>query len=1066
MPAPFAHLSRSAKFSIPPRPPDQLRRPRLLDFLHNHIHRRLLLISAAAGYGKTTLLADFAHDTDYAVVWYRLDETDRDLTALTTALTAAIQNAFPAFETTASQMPSPEAVAATFNRELSLSVNDYFVLAFDDFHLVEESEAVRRFFDALVADLPEQAHIILVGRTIPPLHLARLAARQQVAGLSEEHLRFDAQEVQALLELRRHAVSLAEAEQMAAKTEGWITGILLTSHALWDGLIANWVKARPITGPLYDYLAAEVLGQQPPTLRRFLLEAAVLPEMEPAVCDAVLGRADSADLLEQAEARRLFITSVGDEQRSYQFHHLFHEFLLDQLSAQDPARLQTVRVAAADWYAANGLPEAAVTFYGLAGQLARAARLVDENARALFVAGRFATLRQWATQLASLAHDLPRLHLYLAKVDTDAGQLEHAEANLRVAADGFARQGHAAGQVEVNLQLSWVRNREGQFETALNLARTAQAQARAGGWRMTEALAWRGMGVCYLALRQLAEAELALQTSTHLFPTADSHYDVALAYNDLALVFRIQGKAAQAAQAQQKALRVWRERALAWPLGVALNNVGLDLHMLGQYDAALRTYREALEWAWRAGHVQAEALILAGQGDVLTDLADSEAASQLYREAMAKAEEVNDTALSAYLCRAMARLDYFAGQWVSAQEWLRRAAMVAPQKQALTPLANTEALRGMILVEMGQRAEGRRVLEAVCAELEQSGGLVDLAQTVFFRACAEYREGDVSASATSLARAFELAERIGYDQMLLSEARAARDLLEAAAAWPAVGARASNLLQRARALPGLRAKLQQSGALPEIAQASLPDQIVLHVQALGRGRVVLGAAETSRAAWESQRTRELFFYLIDQAPVPRDAVLQLFWPDKPTARASANLRQTLYRMRRAVGHEVVVITEAQECRLIADMQVDYDVVRFEAEARAALALPIGDGRRLGGLAAAAARYTGEYLADLPVDWALARRRALSDLHTHVLRTYAGELMNLTRYAEARNILSRALEEEPLDDGLHEQMLLCLNGQGRRHEVVEHYRRYREALRLNLGLDPPPRIMALYARLIE
>ena len=95
MSAPFAHLSRSAKFSVPQRPPDQLRRPRLLDFLHSHIHRRLLLISAAAGYGKSTLLAEFAYDTDYPVVWFQLDEADRDLAALAASLTAAIQNAFP-----------------------------------------------------------------------------------------------------------------------------------------------------------------------------------------------------------------------------------------------------------------------------------------------------------------------------------------------------------------------------------------------------------------------------------------------------------------------------------------------------------------------------------------------------------------------------------------------------------------------------------------------------------------------------------------------------------------------------------------------------------------------------------------------------------------------------------------------------------------------------------------------------------------------------------------------------------------------------------------------------------
>jgi DNA-binding SARP family transcriptional activator len=205
--------------------------------------------------------------------------------------------------------------------------------------------------------------------------------------------------------------------------------------------------------------------------------------------------------------------------------------------------------------------------------------------------------------------------------------------------------------------------------------------------------------------------------------------------------------------------------------------------------------------------------------------------------------------------------------------------------------------------------------------------------------------------------------------------------------------------------------------------------------------------------------------LLDRSPVTRNEVLETFWPEKPLARAVANLYQTLYRLRRVMGCDVVTLEE-QECRLIPDFAFEYDVARFEKQARLALSIPATDLQQLGQLAAAAQLCTGEYLADLSTDWTLARRTALNELQVKVLQEYAAALMRVTRYTEARDILAKALELEPFEDHLHEQMLICLARLGRRHEVVDYYRRYREILRVELGLDPPVAVRTLYSSLIS
>jgi DNA-binding SARP family transcriptional activator len=209
----------------------------------------------------------------------------------------------------------------------------------------------------------------------------------------------------------------------------------------------------------------------------------------------------------------------------------------------------------------------------------------------------------------------------------------------------------------------------------------------------------------------------------------------------------------------------------------------------------------------------------------------------------------------------------------------------------------------------------------------------------------------------------------------------------------------------------------------------------------------------------------MLFFLVERAPVQRAEVLQTFWPDKPQARASANLRQIAYRVRRATGHDWWE-TDEEAIRLKPGLSLDYDVRRFERQARAALGLLYGDLRRVGALASTIALYTGDYLADLTVEWARDRRRELSELHINARLAYADELLGLLRYAEARDTLLPAIEADHYRSDLCERMLNALAGLGRRHEVSDHYRRYCDLLQRDLGLDPPPELRALYARLIQ
>jgi ATP/maltotriose-dependent transcriptional regulator MalT/DNA-binding SARP family transcriptional activator len=950
-------------------------------------------------------------------------------------------------------------------REMAAHQDDYFILVLDDFQVISNEPAAIVLINALLAQLPEQAHLLIAGRILPRLNYAVLMAQDQLAGLDEAKLRFTAEEVQALFRLRNQLeVPRETAQDLVDNAEGWITGILLTSHLLWQGLVAKLVEARASDSPVFEYLAAEVLEQQPAELQRFLLESAVLPDMEALVCDAALGRSDSAERLREAQSRRLFVSTVGEDTPAYQYHHLFRDFLLARLRAQKPERLRQIQSGAARWYAEHDMPEAAVTYYVQAADLEAAAQLAESEARRLYDQGRFATLRQWAEQLAPVAQHVPRLFLFVGTADLDSGKLNRALRAFDQADAGFAVAGQQSSRIGVEIRRCIAIYQQGRFDEARIRLDAAAAEAEINAPPTTLALALRHLGNSYLALGRASDAEAALSRARALWANAADGFNLGLTLADLSAVYRVRGKSALASQAQHEALNLLRSAGAVLPLVHLLNNIGWDMYMLGQYEAAMSTYAEAIEWARRGGVQHLERSVLEGQAAILADLGDVTTAASIYNRLLQQSDEVAERHILIYVCAGLARIDRRGGNFSSALEWVRRAQLHQQGYHAALPMSNVAGLHAILQVEIGHAEAGLIELRQVVADQENAEAVTDLAQSLFYCACAKYRTGQPEAAAADLNRAFDLAEQVGYEQMLLREAPMAADVLEGLRQHPAVGQRAAGLSTRSANLAAARTRLAARGVLMASEAPAPPAPSGLEVYSLGRVRVVKDGVELQRGAWTAQRARDLFLFLVDRMPVSREAVLTTFWGEFAQARAIANLNQTLYRLRKALGTDVVVLEDTL-CRPGDGLTLVHDATEFEHEARAALAMPRTALQRLGTLDRAAHRYTGDYLPDMDMSWAVERREALRQLFLNVLLHLADEYMLYTQFGDARAVLERALTAEHLRDDFHSRMLTCLAALGRRHEMVDHYQRYRETLRAELGLDPPPELRQLYARLI-
>jgi LuxR family transcriptional regulator, maltose regulon positive regulatory protein len=1060
---PFLSPRQKARF-YPPKPLEgELERSRLLEAVQTNIFRKITLLCAAPGYGKTTLAGQFARSADFPVAWLQLEEGDRDAAVFCEDVLTAFQFAVKDWEPASPVlvgMPAveekPDALGSALAGTLDRKLSDFTALVIDDFHLVGDSPPILDLMNAFLREIPPALHLLLISRYVPTLRITPLVALQQAAGFSEEHLRFTPAEIQDLFAVRNHiSLPKAEAETMAASNEGWVTGILLSSHLLWKGLpLGGGIGGRD---QVYHFLASEVLEQQPDPLRHFMLEASVLHDMDPVACDFVLERKDSRSMLAELDARRLFVFSAGQEQPTYRFHNLFQDFLRATIRARDPSKYKALLVRSAEWNMKAGFIEVAFSYFVQAEEFSRAAKLAEVNVPKYYESGRFQILQEWARCLYPLRLEVPTLFGCVGMTYTDSGEFPRAEEYLNIAGLGLERSQDKSRLNSLQTSRAWLAYRKGDFPAGLALAEDLLRRGRADGVKSADLrLAACHAGLCVDAMGRPGDAVDYFRQALAMFPESDRSYDKARTITLLANALHAAGQTAEAYVLQRRALAQWKELGYPGPIAIALNNLAYNQHMMGQLEESEASYSDALEWSRKSGDKHSQLLIFAGLGDLSKDRAEYAKAAGFYSAADRFAEDSEDLTMLVYIYRARADLNRRLKNFPAAMEWAHRAGELS-EMETPTVEAEDQVFHGAVLEEMGNRKEALDALTHAVEALErESAPASEEAEARFLLARSQFRSGSVPDAERSLRAAFDLAYGYGSDQNLVREAPGAADLLEGFFTHATMGGLCVSLLDRAK-----RQTVREDRGGRETIPA---EPIGLSVRALGSLEIHWSGKEIPRSAWASQKTKEVFLFLVDRAPVGRDELLTVFWPEMPSGRAQANLYQTLYRIRRAIGTDVLVLKNLI-CQFADNMSLDYDVESFEKDARHALAVPITDPQRLAGLERTAGLFQGEYLKDVAVDWAGQRREELNQIFLTLVREQADEYLSLCRYEEGRLAVIRGLAIDPYRDELHQRMLKILGALGRKHEVVDHYQKYVYLLRKDLGLDPPLETRSLYASLI-
>ena len=771
-------LLLSTKMTIPRTQLKLVERPHLVAQLDSGLRRRLTLVSAPAGFGKTTLVAAWADGLDVPVAWLSIDGGDNDPARFLSYLIAAFGHtetelsdhnlAFPNDAATSRQETVLTALINALNR-----VTDDRFLVLDDYHLITSAQ-VHSAVEFLLDHLPPNLHMVIATRADPPLPLARLRGRGHLVELRAADLRFtEAEAVAFLADVMGLTLRPQDVARLTRRTEGWIVGLQMAAISM-RGREDTAAFVEAFAGShryVMDYLLEEVWEQQQPDVQQFLLGTSVLDSMSAPLCEALLGATGSAQtVLESLERANLFITALDERRVWFRYHRLFADLLRQRLQRQHPEWVVPLHSAASRWYAAQQMAAEAIDHALAAQDYDRAAGLIGQAAEATLARSELMTFLAWVGSLPEdAAVRWPALAIYVAWARFWSGQygedidvwLDHLDA---------LPEGQPGRTAALRAAVALYQGQMPELALQLQVAQTQLSE---------DDVLFGGMLSVLQALHRLDSDD----------PYGDGGFFMEVAQKNIALgnvmaatmtlsslaELRLrQGRLNEAEDVYQQAVALARDAAgeLLPVAGQALVGLGTVALMRCDIQRAAEHALKGMEIGSRVGEIFAvDGVLLLAR--VRRAEGDYDASMELLERARRFAVAFDATDID----DRMVALE-FADHWVSAghlppvRQWAESEGLL-PVEHAIdvggTDTGPVSRIRKYELVTVARlllaerhNTEAQLALEWSAERLEARGRVFFLAEVLALHALAQARLGDRAAALRSLQRALELSEPSGY----------------------------------------------------------------------------------------------------------------------------------------------------------------------------------------------------------------------------------------------------------------------------------------------------------------
>jgi LuxR family maltose regulon positive regulatory protein len=848
----------TTKLYIPPVRPSLVSRPRLIERMSGGMHRQLTLISAPAGFGKTTLLGECAARCGLLVAWFSLDESDNDPARFLAYLIAALQSieadigkeALSALD--AAQAPPIASLLVGLINQLA-AVPAPFVLVLDDYHLI----GARPIHDALTFLLnhqPPQMHLVISTRADPPLPLARLRARGELAELRQNDLRFTTEEAAAFLnKIMGLSLSAEHVAALETRTEGWIAGLQMAAlslqgHSQDPAARSEFVQA--FTGShrfVLDYLVGEVLELQPAAIQEFLLKTSILERLTGPLCDAVAGSQRTGDpatatapvmagysvsqsILEQLETANLFVVPLDDDRSWYRYHRLFADLLRKRLAHTSPDLVPALHRRASEWHEQQGLMAPAIDHALAAHDFERAARLIEGSVEATLMRSEITTFLNWVGRLPDeWVRSRPTLCFFHAWALLMSGRspdvVEQRLQDVASVQEAVESSGAMAGRMAA--LRAYLMLFQADTLRAAELCQQAMETLPANDRFLRSIVAWI-LSVARLANGSLEDGSQALQEVARMSQEMGNPLIAVAALCHQAKLQMRQGRLHTAQETLQRALHLATDaQGRRLPIACkALIGLGELKREWNDLKAAADDLAESIELAKQWSELLAFDAYFPlmrtrlAQGDVGAAREALETARQI--AGRSETTEIDDSVADLQQAQFLISQGDFEG----AMRWAERRGLAAGLSSEPRPglerqdliAARMRKYELLVLARLficqDRPSEALELLESLLVQARQWGRIDLIVQSQILRALACQAEGRDAQAIDALVEALSLAEPGGYMRILLDEGEPMVRLLRRAAARGVAPAYVAKLLA-AFGSESAKAALPQTRSLVE-----------------------------------------------------------------------------------------------------------------------------------------------------------------------------------------------------------------------------------------------------------
>lgn len=1083
-----------SKLLVPRPAPVSLPRPRLVDRLISNLEHPVTLVTANAGSGKTTLVADFVRIVGRQCVWFQLDRADADPSVFLAYITLGIRQLIPDFGQAMlsylQQAPGeirehPEHAVDVLLNEVVERVEQQLILVLDDYHHLGTETVVHAMVDRLLAYLPDVLHTIIISRDLPPLQLARLRSQDRLAIIDRGDLLFTNEETQAFF---RQAVGLElTAQQLAeyrVRTQGWVTALQLLRQVVQRKLLGGQIgvdeEAVAVLEPvevfrssereIFDYFAEEVFKDEPEHIRHLLLRLSLLERIELEMCARLYPDANCSTILPALVRRHVFVTIASDGGgEEYRLHPLFQSFLRRRMILESGrAAVTAEHVLIADYFLGRDNWDQAIHHLLAAGEFERAAAVISKRGLLSSASGSLASFVTYSDAIpVDVLERYPRALASRAEVARLRGEYDLAQTWFRRAAALLHDQDDREGEAEALHSLATIARRRGDFTEAFDYLDRATELTDKGS--LVRIKCGNTRGLCLVSLGNWTGAErsfrAALQSAEERH---DEHYARLIVHN-LGLPAMIRGDFGEALRWLRRLLRDDREDATPVPQEATAHlNMARCYLYRGDLTACEEHLEHALERCQLFNLTGTRAETLEAYGNLYRERRDTARAMEFYGRAARSYEEAGIDIVGCELLEEQAILRLETGDVAAARGLLDQLISARCALKNELGIQTATLARSRVLLAMDEHELARVELEPVLKYFHQHGLYFYEAQACMALALCDLVAGRDVPILKPLRRALDLAARYDYEYWLKREV-----------------AEHAGLFASKEVIEFLPPELRE-----ELATYSTPTEPV----AAGAVQVVtpkplanltinmLGPVEIFRDplwpfaadAWTTRRARDILCYITSRRHrrASKDVIIEVFWQDADFDAVSRNFHPTISHIRKGLNSnqplkQNFLLYRDGDYMLNSEFSYSIDTEEFDrlvAESEAA--------RRAGQhdicislYEAAVALYRGEYMQGCYDEWVEEQRSYYHEQYLVRLEALAVAAQKARDWARSLQLAQKILCDDQFREDIHHLVMYAHAAHGNRVAVKEQFETLRNLLRKELGVEPAAETQKIYRELM-